>query len=187
MKKLIYLLLFAFIASSTFISCDDDEDVSPIKTATIGAQENTTIGGFYSISDQKVYSLEQAASKQETIDFLCFYEEKNEISISSPGANIKDIFIGDNAPENWTTTDTTRFYQLESSVFTVTQFDALTENDAIIESLYNADEARRKAKLLQVDDIYVFQTEDNYYGLFKVISVVQGATGSVEIEYIIKK
>lgn len=189
MKKLIYLFLFAFIASTAFVACDNDDDkeVSPFRTVVLGAQENTSIDGFYSINDKKTYSLNEAATKQETIDLLCFYEEgRNNIAISSPGSGINDIFTGANAPENWTTTDTTYFYQLDST-FTVDQFDALSEKDAVIETLYNADEARRKAKLLKVDDIYVFQTEDNYYGIFKVVEVVQGATGSVEIEYIIKK
>lgn len=190
MKKLIYLFLFAFIASSAFVSCDDDEDKieSPFKTVILGAQSNTVIDGFYSINEEKTYTMDEAFANQATIDLLCFYEEgKNDISISSPGANITEIFTGDNNPENWTVTDTTYFYQLESTVFTATQFDALSEDDAIIETLFDAEEAKRKAKLLQVDDIYAFQTEDNYYGILKVISVIQGETGSVEFEYIIKK
>jgi hypothetical protein len=50
MKKLIYLFLFAFIATTAFVACDDDDESStPFKTVTLGAQDNTTIGGFYSI------------------------------------------------------------------------------------------------------------------------------------------
>jgi hypothetical protein len=189
MKKLIYLFLFAFIASATFVSCDDDEDKieSPFKTVILGAQSNTVIDGFYSINEEKTYTMDEAFANQATIDLLCFYEEgRNDISLSSPGANITDIFTGDNNPENWTVTDTTYFYQLDST-FTSIQFAALSEDDAIIETLFNAEEGKRKAKLLQVDDSYAFQTEDNYYGILRVISVTQGETGSVEFEYIIKK
>ncbi len=188
MKKLIYLLLFVFVASSVFVACDDDDDnSSPFKTVILGAQANTDIDGFYSVNNEKTYTMEEAYNNQATIDLLCFYEEgKNDITISSPGANITDIFTGDNSPENWSVTDTTYFFKVESGL-TALAFDALTENDALIETLYNADEARRKAKLLQADDIYAFQTEDNYYGLLKVISVTQGETGSVEFKYIIKK
>lgn len=188
MKKLIYLFLFAFIASTAFVACDDDDDSSPFKTVTLGAQSNTDIDGFYSFNNEKTYTMEEAATNQTTIDLLCFYEEgKNNITLSSPGANIKDIFTGDNTPETWTNTDTTFFYQLEPTAFTVAQFDALTENDAVIETLFNAEDAGRKAKLLEPNDIFAFQTEDNYYGLFKVLTVVQGEKGSVEIEYILKK
>ncbi|HAN17368.1 MAG: hypothetical protein A2X13_00795 [Bacteroidetes bacterium GWC2_33_15] len=185
MKKLTYLLLFAFIASSVFIACDDEEEtVSPFHTVKLGAQDNTSIGGFYSINDKKVYTQDVAATKQETIDFLCFYEEGNDISLASPGANITDIFTGTTSPETWTTTDTTWFYQTE---LTTVQFDALTEDDELIVTSYNADEARRKAKLLTVGNIYAFKTQDAYYGLFKVTEVVPDSIGSVEFTYIIKK
>lgn len=191
MKKIIYLLVFAFIASTAFVACDDDASSSPFKTVILGAQDNNVIGGFYSINNEKVYTMEQAASNQETIDLLCFYENndshQNNTTLSSPGANITGIFSGDNSPENWETTDTTYFYHLEPTVFTTAQFDALTENDVVIQTLFSADDAKRKAKDLQVDDIYAFKTQDNYYGLFKVVSVVTGETGSVEIKYILKK
>jgi len=75
MKKLIYLFLITFIASTTFLACDDDDDSpTPFKTVSLGAQNNTTIGGFYSIVNDQVYTLEDAFANQELIDFLCFYE-----------------------------------------------------------------------------------------------------------------
>jgi len=185
MKKLSYLLLFAFIASTLFISCDEDEaEKSPFVKVKIGAQDNTTIGSFYSINDNKVYTQDQAATKQEKIDFLCFFEEGNDISLASPGANITDIFTGATSPETWTTTDTTWFYQTE---LTTVQFDALTEDDELILTSYNADEARRKAKLLTVDEIYAFKTQDAYYGLLKVTEVAQDSIGYVKFTYILKK
>ncbi|MEE4196771.1 MAG: hypothetical protein V2I54_03940 [Bacteroidales bacterium] len=192
MKKLIYLFLFVFVASTAFVACDDDDDSStPFKTVTLGAQDNTAIGGFYSITNHNVYTLEEAFENQETIDFLCFYEltetHANYTTIASPGANIKEIFVGDYDFENWDTTKTTYLYQLEETVFTPEQFDALTETDAIIESLYDAENAKRKAKDLQVDDLYAFQTEDGTYGIFKVTAVTSGEDGSVEFKYIIKK
>jgi len=192
MKKLIYLFLFTFIASSTFIACDDDDDSStPFKTVTLGAQDNTTQGSFYSIANDKVYTLEEAFANQGAIDFLCFFEltetHANYTTIASPGANIKEIFTGDYDFDNWETTNTTYLYQLEESEFTPAQFDALTETDAIIESLYDAENARRKAKNLQVDDIYAFQTENGAYGIFKVTAVTTGEDGSVEFKYIIKE
>lgn len=192
MKKFIYLFLFTFITSTAFLACDNDDDTStPFKTVTLGAQDNTTIGGFYSITNNKIYTLEKAFENQETIDFLCFYEltetHQNYTTIASPGANIKEIFAGDYDFENWDTTKTTYLYQLVESEFTPEQFDALTETDAIIESLYDEENAKRKAKDLQVDDIYAFKTEDGSFGIFKVTSVTPGEDGSVEFKYIIKK
>lgn len=187
MKKLIYLFLFAFIASSAFVACDDDEPSSPFKTVMLGAQENTTVDGFYSINQTKTYTLDEAAVNQSTIDLFCYYDgDKNKMTLTSPGANIAGIFTGDNAPENWTVQDTTYFHQLESTILSVEQFDLFTAESAI-EAYYSDVDPKRKAKELAAGDIYAFQTEDNYYGIFKVVSVVEGATGYVEFEYIIKK
>lgn len=192
MKKLIYLFLFAFIASSVFVACDDDDDdkkkESPFKTVVLGAQSNTAIEGFYSFNNEETYTLAEAAANQATIDLLCFYEEgKNDISLSSPGANITDIFTGENDPTTWTTQDTTWFTQVDVAVFTTTMFDALTEESVAIDTLFDAENPKRKAKLLQVGDIYAFQTEDEYHGLLKVTAVTQGEDGSVEFTYILKK
>lgn len=191
MKKLIYLFLFALIASTAFVSCDDDDDSSPFKTVTIGAQDNTDMGGFYSFATEKVYTLADANTNQASVDLLCFYEltdsHQNYTSLSSPGANIKDIFTGDDAPENWTTLRTTYMYELDATVLSATAFDALIETDAMIETLFNAEDAKRKAKDLQVDDIYAFETEDGTNGIFKVVAVVGGETGYVQIKYILKK
>lgn len=188
MKKIIYLLSFALIASTAFVSCDDDNDEkeSDFKIVTLGAQENTDIDGFYSFNNEKTYTMEEAFQNQATIDLLCFYEDgKNDITLSSPGANITDVFTGDNAPTEWATQDTTYFFELTD--FTAIQFAALSADDATIETLYNAEEGRRKAKLLEANDIYAFQTEDNYYGILMVNSVTQGTTGSVNFTYILKK
>ncbi len=189
MKKLIYLFVFALIASTTFVGCDDDDDSSsPFKTVTLGAQLNTEIDGFYSMNEDKTYPLTDAAQNQSKIDLLCFYEEgKNDISLASPGANITDIFTGDNDPVDWAVKDTTWFHQVDENLMTVAAFDALSESDVIIETLFDEENKKRKAKLLQPGDIYAFQNEDNQYGLFKVVTVTQGEAGSVQFTYILKK
>ena len=188
MKRFIYLFVFALITSLVFVGCDDDDDSSsPFKTVTLGAQSNTDTDGFYSMSEDKTYSLAEAAQNQTKIDLLCFYEEGNDIALSSPGANITDIFTGDNDPVDWDDKDTTWFHQVDENLLTVAAFDALTESDVIIETLFDKENKKRKAKLLQPGDIYAFQNEDDQYGLFKVVSVTQGETGSVQFTYILKK
>lgn len=185
MKKLIYLLLVAFIATATFVSCEDEEETkSPFVTVQLGAQDNTTYGGFYSIIENKVYTQDVAFTKQDRIDFLCFYEEGNDIALASPGANITGIFTGSTSPENWTVTDTTWYNQTD---LTPVQFDALTATDELIVSSYSEVDARRKAKYLAVNDIYAFKTQDAKYGLFKVTEVGPDSIGYVKFTYIIKK
>jgi hypothetical protein len=152
----------------------------------IGAQDNTATGGFYSVSGNKVYTMDDAAQHQDIIDLLCFYEAANgnNITIASPGSNITGIFEGDNAPSGWTTKNTTYFTK---TTLTVEQFDALEETDQLIESSYDTANAYRKAKDLKVDDIYAFQIQAGTYCILKVTDVVQDSIGSVEFEIKVKK
>jgi hypothetical protein len=167
-------------------SCDNGDDTPVVKKVMIGAQDNTTVGGFYSVSENKVYTQDQAYQNQAAIDIFCFYEAStgNNIAIASPGSNITGIFTGTSSVENWTTKNTTHF---NKTTLTVEQFDALAETDQLIETSFDTANNFRKAKDLKIDDIYAFQVEAGTYGLFKVTEVAQDSIGSVSFEVKIKK
>lgn len=185
MKKVFYFL-FVLLTVSFFVSSCNKDDGPTVKTVRIGAQDNTSTGGFYSVSENKVYTQDAASQKQDVIDILCFYEAANgnNIAIASPGSNISGIFEGDSAPANWTTKNTTYFTK---TTLTVEQFDALEETDQLIETSYDTANAYRKAKDLKVDDIYAFQVQAGTYCILKVTDVVQDSIGSVEFEIKVKK
>ncbi|HOP03091.1 MAG TPA: hypothetical protein PL017_03610 [Tenuifilaceae bacterium] len=158
------------------------------KIVTLGAQDSET-PGFLSVSTGDVYTLEQAYANQAAIDIFCFYEVGNDIALAGPNSNITGVFSdeADNDPTdpaNWETKNETRYFEV--TTLTVEQFDALADGDESIQSYYNEDEGKRKAKMLAVDDIYAFKTADATYGLLKVTAVVDGATGSVTFEYKVK-
>jgi hypothetical protein len=179
MKKSLNLILGTVILLSV-TSCEK-KDEPKNKIVTIGAQENTITGGYYSVADNTVFTQTTAFADQTAIDILCFYEAEggNNIALASPGSGITGIFTGDSAPENWTTKRTTYFL---NTTLTATQFDALTETDQIIVSSFIEADARRKAKDMQPGLVVAFKTEDGTYGLLKVIEVTQGAGGSVKFE-----
>jgi hypothetical protein len=185
MKKVFYFLMMVAVVSFVITSCNDDDEPE-VKKATIGAQANAGIGGFYSVSENKVYTMNTASQNPGVIDILCFYEEANgnNIAIASPGTNISGIFTGANAPENWTTKNTTYFSE---TTLTVDQFDALAETDQLIINAYDTANDFRKAKDMKVNDIYAFKTQSEVYGLFKVTEVLQGTDGEVTFEVKVKK
>jgi hypothetical protein len=184
MKKQLNLILAATLLL-TISSCEKDDEPKN-KIATLGAQENTESGGYYSVSMNKVFTQSIAFSNQTAIDILCFYEAEsgNNIALASPGSGINGIFTGDSAPENWTTLNTTFFL---NTTLTAAQFDALAETDQIIVSSFNEVDSRRKAKDMQPGLVVAFKTEDGTYGLLKVIEVAQGAAGQVKFEIKIKE
>mgnify|MGYP000975281968 CR=1 FL=1 len=182
----ISVLFLAF--GIAFAGCKkDEEEVKNI--AKLGAQGNTTIGGFLSVELKKVYTQAEAFQNQDKIDILCFFEEANgnNIAIAAPGTGISDIFTGETAPENWATKNQTYFTDPATAI-TVEQFDQLVDGDVAIQSYYDetVTSGNRKKKDMKVNDIYAFKTASGKYGLFKVISVAQGATGYVEFEYKVK-
>ncbi len=193
MKSTLKIFLLCFTAAIIMSSCKKDDNEPSKIIVKMGAQSNATIGSFYSIGQNKVYAQNLASQNQDTIDLLCFYEHVepsriNDITLSSPGANITNIFTGTTSPDVWTTKRLTTF-TLPATAITTAEFDLLKQNDAIISSYYDNTvvSGNKKAKALAAGNIYAFKTHDNIYGLFKVISVVQGADGYVEFELKLKK
>lgn len=181
------IVAIAFMFAIGFAGCEKDEnDPADNKNiAKLGAQANTAIGGFLSISEKKVYTIDQAAQNQDKIDIFCFFEIGNDIAIAGPGSNISGVFGGDvSDPVNWDIQNETRFCEVEA--LTQAEFDALKDGDAAIEALYNIESNYKKAKLLSVDDIYAFKTADGTYGVLYVTDVTIGEEGYIEFEYKIK-
>jgi len=182
---------FAYITKSTNETLTANFEQKII--VKMGAQSNTSFGSFYSIGQKLVYTQESASTHQDTIDLLCFYEHVepnriNDITLSSPGANITGIFTGTTSPDAWTTKRLTLF-TLPVTAITTAQFDQLHQNDASISTYFNSTltSGNKKAKTLAVGIIWAFKTHDNIYGLIKVTSVGQNADGYVEFELKLKK
>lgn len=194
MKSISRILILCLSAMVIMASCKKDDNGPDKIIVKLGAQSNTTIGSFYSFGENQVYTNDLASENQDTIDFLCFYEHDvvnnriNDITLSSPGANITGIFTGESDPSTWTTKKLTKF-QAPVPTITVEEFDQLDINDATIETYFDNTVAsgNKKAKLLTAGNIYAFKTQENIYGLLKVISVGQNADGFVEFEIKYKK
>jgi hypothetical protein len=185
MKNFSKILLTFSVLILTLNSCEKEKGISIIKVK-LGAQANTTLPGFYSISENKLYTLDQAFDHQSVIDIFCFFESAtgNNIALASPGSGITGIFTGTKDPLNYAKKDTTFFFE---TTITPAAFDALLETDQLIISSFDEANARRKAKDLKVDEVYSIKTEAETFGLLKITEVVQGETGSVEFILKMKK
>jgi len=144
------------------------ESISGIK---LGAQDNTTIGGFYALSNREIYSETEAFDHQTIIDMVCGYDNDNKTFLASPGANLDGVYD----LSAWTAPLNTTNYC--ATDITTLQFD-LIETDALIIEAFDVDNQKGKAKELSVDDIYVFKTQSGKYGIFKVTAVEAGTDGS---------
>lgn len=171
-----FALLMALPLVAVMISGCESEKEDP--SVMLGAQANTTVPGFYSVALDKTYTMAQAADNAASVDVFCFYEAEtgNNIALASPGSGITGIFTGDDMPDNWGTKNTTYFFL---TALTQAQFEAVQNGDALIETSFDSANGRRKAKDVQVGQVWSFKTQDGTYGLLLATAVTQGTSGSV--------
>ncbi len=175
MKAKFALLMVLPLVAVMMSGCEKEKEDPSV---TLGAQGNTTVPGFYSVALDKTYTMSQAAASTASIDIFCFYEAEsgNNIALASPGSGIDGIFTGDDMPDNWTTKNTTYFFL---TALTQTQFEAVQNGDALIETSFDSANGRRKAKDVQVGQVWSFKTQSGTYGLLLATAVTQGTSGSV--------
>lgn len=150
----------------------------------LGAQDNSSVGGFYSIADSSVRNLADAFQNQELIDLIYYFEAGDDNTMGSPGANIDaSIFTGPYALSQWTTIRTTRFKKIN---ITSTDFQQCN-NDSLLIASYGLSDGNRKAKNLAAGHYYSFKTEDDITGIFYVNSVTGSESGTIVIDLIAQR
>jgi len=145
----------------------------------MGAQNNS-IGSFYSLTEDSVYTSNHAFENQDKIDLCYYYDfiETDEHTIASPGASIDEsVYPGVSGLSNWTNRRTTRF-----KLTNITEVEFLNAlNDSLLIGAYGQSDGKRKAKNLQTGNIFSFKNEDGKTGLFRVNSVSGMDAGTVNI------
>lgn len=154
---------------------------------TLDAQ--SVVGGksFLSLTNGIAYTLQDAYSVQQDIGMLYFYDliGTDANTIASPGANVDNsVYTGTYGLSNWTTKNTTRFYQIS---ITQQEFDAITDPVYVVSS-YSESLGKRKAKNLVVGDVYSFKDESTgKYGILRVSEVTGQDAGKVVFTIVMQK
>lgn len=164
-------------------------EISSYSSIVLGAQNNTSVPGFVSFSNNTatLYTLDEAFNHQADLDLFCFYENTsghvNLMTLAAPGSNITGIFGGDHDPSNYTTKNVTFFVKTS---LTAADFNAVS-NDAKILASFDPNNKFKKAKLLTAGDVYAILLHSGKYGLFKVVAVHGTEDGTLEIAAKIQK
>ncbi|HNV95045.1 MAG TPA: hypothetical protein PKG63_01120 [Bacteroidales bacterium] len=159
-------------------------DIIIVDNITIGAQNNTTIGSFLDVETGNVYTQDSAFNHQSLIDILYYYNSTELNCFSSAGGNIAGIYTGPTAPENWTTKNTTYFSR---NTINITNDEFINcQNDSLIIAHIFFD-GGRKAKSLQANQFWAFQTQSGKYGILKINAVSDENSGTINISYKIQK
>ena len=154
-------------------------NINYFQSVELGAQNNS-MGSFYSLSEDSVYTLNQAFNNQNNIDLCYFYDfiDIDENTIASPGANVDEsVYPGESGLSNWSTRRTSRF-----KIANISDEDFFNAtNDSLLLAVYGQSEGNRKAKNLQDGIIFSFKNNDGKVGLFKVNSVLGTDAGTINI------
>jgi hypothetical protein len=154
--------------------------ITTIASVKLGAQDNTAFGSFYSVSNNTVYFQGDAFNNQNKIDLFCFYEGSgatdNNMSLAAPGTGITGIFTGSTSPDNYTIKNYSFFVKTS---LTAANFDAINSDVEILAN-FDTDNDYKKAKQLNVGDVYCVKLNNGKYGIFKVLSVEGTESGSLE-------
>ena len=155
----------------------------------LGAQNSTEYGSFFSFSNGLIYDLESAYRYQQLINMAYVYDNYDafeESIITSPGGNLDDAYTSEFGVVNWETRNTIRYARDKSNI-TVEEFNAAANDSILIANTFSYTNGGRKTKYLATDDIYVFVTDDNRTGIFKVISTSGTDNGYIIIDIKLEK
>ncbi len=147
-------------------------------TVELGAQDHSSLGGFYNLFGQQVFTLPDAFNNQDSVQMYYYYDAVDENTIASPNANIDTTITGSTYGfSNWTTRNEIRYVKLS---ITQQDFDNCQHDSTIIANLFQYDTGKRKSKNLIPGDIYEF-SHDGRYGIFYVNNVVGTTAGTINI------
>ncbi len=164
-------------------------EIDEFLNVQLGAQNSTEYGSFFSFSTGLVYNAEEAYNNQDLINMAYVYDnykDYEESVITSPGANIDDAYSGEYGVSHWETRNTIRYARSVSDI-SVADFDAAANDSILIANNFSYDSGGRKTKFLTPEDVYVFVTDDNRTGIFKVVSTIGEDAGNIVIDIKIEK
>jgi hypothetical protein len=151
----------------------------------LGAQENITIGNYFSLSNGQLYTQAEAFNNQELIDIIYYYDTSGDANtLASPAANLSGIISGEDSPQNWAVKRTTR-YSREALAIDDHDFNSTDNDSLIIANLFN--DGGRKAKQLENNQYFGIQTNENKYGIIRIETVNGQTSGDIQISLILQE
>ncbi len=163
------------------VMLDSGAVFSPIEqhNITLGAQNNTLYGSFFSFTSDSIYTLEEAFNNQALIDISYYYHATYESTLSSPNDNdAPSMFTGTYGIGNWTVRNESRY-----NLTTLTSFDFNNiTNDSLLIASYDVVNAKRKGKNIVPGQVWAFRIASGKLGLIYVEETEAGVSGKVVLK-----
>ncbi len=185
MKRYFKTLLLISLSSSAFVACTEEEDVktptgptyttlASYEVKLLGGQTNSTLGSFYSTSEDSIYFTTGAGLtiNQPKIDFIYYFG--SQTNDSSVIASPKDAVFNNPDDQNphktvktWTVKNNTLFLKLNTSA---AAFMNMT-NDSLLVNDLDSNVTATKITKLKVGDVIGFKTVTGKLGAYHVRAI----------------
>lgn len=200
MKKSAIKLMSLLAISSFLMACSEDETPQPTgptykelvsyQANLLGGQTNSTLGSFYSVSEDSIYFTARANEKQSFVDLIYYFGSQTGDSsvIASPSDPVFNNVQDQNphfSVKSWTVRNNTTFL---TSDLTPADFIALT-NDSLLVANMSGTLTATKATKLKVGDVVGFKLENGRLGVFHVAEInnTNALTRAITIDIKVQK
>jgi hypothetical protein len=149
-----------------------------VYNVTLGAQNNSNYGFYFSFTDRKVYSVAEFESKTDDEGFCYGFNPQNNVPLFvSPTELAKQIII------NRTGTKVSSFcgiVAVDNVPFNKARFDAVS-NDAFMRNLNGSEFGTYAFNQIDADRAYLIKSSAGLRGIVYVSRIERGVAGFVEL------
>lgn len=148
-------------------------------TVTLGAQNNSTDGFYFSFKDFKAHSISEFKELKDKEEGFCYgyNQAKEELLFLSP-TELKNNGIVDMKGSK--VSSFCRIVAVNNQTFNKTSFDNI-QNDAFMRNLNGADYRTFAYYNIGVDNFYLIKSESGLRGVVYVQNMKKGVAGSVDL------
>ncbi|NOZ45690.1 MAG: hypothetical protein GXO79_02805 [Chlorobi bacterium] len=149
--------------------------INTYTTVLLGADQNANAGSFYATATNTVYTVSEAMTNQDNVDFIYYYGSTNGSTVAAPNdAGVAQFNVYSLA--NWTTKNATKF---KATSVSTSDFDAMTDDATIVTEADGASET--SATQLSSGNVFAFVTTAGKKGLVKVGAITTGRDGDITL------
>jgi len=184
---------------------EDDEDgdnegseLAYFPDIEVGGQDNSSVGSYFNILDQTVYSLEDATTNQADVNFIMLVGASTGVNFLAPASSGLQYFGSDIETavyEGWDTKNDGQFVNI-GNTDTAALFEGLSSEEELSEAyqtalgevedmpgyVENENGPGDRIRRVKQDDVIFFEAEDGTLIVFKVNQLATETSGSVIFE-----
>lgn len=148
----------------------------------LGAPTNGSKGGFFSSSNQMVYSAADAKANSSSVDLIYVISNNDYIFVAPSDIIAQQAYAG---VSDWSSRNATSF---QPTTMTAAEFDKITGDPEIVIAFDGASGfAKANTSNLAVGTVIAFKTKMEKKGVIKITNITTGINGTITFDVKVQK